>query len=154
MKSYNLDVFLALTQQDGFSDYERLLDRLLDVLDAERGCMWFADSRETLYCGDQSLRATFPFSRSIFDRVLEHGNGFVTFDPATDDRIEPTSSMTIHNVRSALAAAGKTSQGEVWIVSYFDNRMTAPPFSESDLKFLQTVLNSLPPPNDGEQNPA
>lgn len=144
MKSFNIERFTDLTGQEGFSDYNRLLGMLLDVLDAERGCFWFEGTDELVYRGDQSLRESFPFSRSIFERVLEHGNGFVTFDPASDDRIGPTSSVAMHNVRSALAAAAKDSEGKVFTVAYFDNRMTAPPFSKDDLAFLQTVLNSLP----------
>lgn len=144
MKSYNLDVFKNFINREGFSDYERLLGKLLDVLDAERGCFWFEGSDELVYRGDQSLRETFPFSRSIFERVLEHGNGFVTFDPASDDRIGPTSSVAMHNVRSALAAAAKDKDGNVFVVAYFDNRMTAPPFSGEDLQFLQDVMDCLP----------
>lgn len=144
MKSYNLEAFTKLTSQEGFSDYKRLLGKLLDVLDAERGCFWFEGSDDLIYRGDESLRETFPFSRSIFERVLEHGNGFVTFDPASDDRIGPMSSVAMHNVRSALAAAATDADGKVFLVAYFDNRMTAPPFSKEDLKFLQDVLDSLP----------
>lgn len=144
MKSYNLDPFLALTCGEGFDDYHRLLAMLIDVLDAERGCIWLESQEELVYEGDQSLRASFPFSRSIFDRVLEHGNGFVTFDPVKDDRMGPTSSVAMHNVRSALAAAAKDKDGHVFAIAYFDNRMTAPPFSKDDLAFLQDVLNGLP----------
>lgn len=143
MKSYNLDAFKKFTSMEGF-DYGRLLGKLLDVLDAERGCFWFEGSDELVYRGDQTLRETFPFSRSIFERVLEHGNGFVTFDPASDDRIGPMSSVAMHNVRSALAAAAKQEDGKVFVVAYFDNRMTAPPFSGEDLEFLQAVMDSLP----------
>ena len=144
MKSYNLERFAELTSQDGFDDYPALLGMLLDVLDAERGCFWIDGRQELVYRGDQSLRETFPFSRSIFERVLERGNGFVTFDPSSDERIGPTSSITIHNVRSALAAAAKNDKGQVYVIAYFDNRMTAPPFSMKDLTFLQSVLDSLP----------
>lgn len=144
MKSYNLDRFLEMTKADDFSDFDRLLGQLLDVLDAERGCFWFDDKDELVYRGDRSLRESFPFSRSIFERVLEHGNGFVTFDPASDDRIGPTSSVAMHNVRSALAAAAKDKDGKPFLIAYFDNRMTAPPFSKEDLSFLQSVLDSLP----------
>lgn len=143
MKSYNLEAFKKFTSTPGF-DYKRLLGKLLDVLDAERGCFWFEGSEELIYRGDQTLRDSFPFSRTIFERVLEHGNGFVTFDPASDDRIEPMSSVAMHNVRSALAAAAKDDQGQVFVVAYFDNRMTAPPFSKDDLEFLQEVMDSLP----------
>ena len=144
MKSYNVDRFLELTNQEDFNEYDRLLGMLLDVLDAERGCIWFEESKELIYRGDQSLRDTFPFSRSIFGRVLEHGNGFVTFDPASDERMGPTNSVAMHNVRSALAAAATDGEGNVFVIAYFDNRMTAPPFSKDDLEFLQTVLDSLP----------
>ena len=119
MKSYNLEPFLELTSRENFSDYRRLLNNLLDVLDAERGCFWLDGEEELVYGGDQSLRETFPFSRSIFERVLEHGNGFVTFDPASDDRIGPTSSVAMHNVRSALAAAAKDESERVFVIAYF-----------------------------------
>ena len=144
MKSYNLQPFQELTDRENFRDYNRLLGKLIDVLDAERGCISLDGRDELYYRGDQSLRETFPFSTSIFERVLEHGNGFVTFDPASDDRIGPTSSVTMHNVRSALAAAAKDGEGKVIAIAYFDNRMTAPPFSKDDLEFLQSVLNLLP----------
>ena len=144
MKSYNLEEFLRITEQKDFSDYDRLLGQLLDVLDAERGCFWMEGQEKLIYQGDQTLRESFPFSRSIFERVLEHGNGFVTFDSASDDRIGPTSSVAMHNVRSAIAAAAKDKEGNVTTIAYFDNRMTAPPFSKEDLAFLQAVLDSLP----------
>lgn len=144
MKSYNLEPFRSLTSREGFDDYAKLLTMLLDVLDAERGCIWIEESKDLIYQGDQSLRESFPFSRSIFDRVLEHGNGFVTFDPVHDDRMGPTSSVAMHNVRSALAAAAQDEAGKVFAIAYFDNRMTAPPFSKDDLSFLQSVLRTLP----------
>lgn len=145
VKSYNIERFEKMLKEKGFSNYERLLANLLDVLDAERGCIWFAATDELVYRGDQSLRESFPFSRNIFDRVLEHGNGFVTFDTASDERIGPTSSVAMHNVRSALAAAAQDHNGQVFAIAYFDNRMTAPPFSKEDLTFLQSVLDLLSP---------
>jgi len=154
MKSYNLDAFKELVSQEGFSDYDRLLGKLLDILDAERGCIWLAGSEELYYRGDQTLRETFPFSRSIFDRVLEHGNGFVTFDSATDERIGPTSSVAMHNVRSALAAASTDLNGDVFVIAYFDNRMMAPPFTKDDLQFLQSVLDSVPKPESDQKLPS
>ena len=144
MKSYNLDAFRRFTDCQTTADYERLLGKLLDVLDAERGCFWLENSEELVYRGDQSLRDSFPFSRSIFERVLEHGNGFVTFDSSADERIGPMSSVAMHNVRSALAAAAKDDTDNVFLIAYFDNRMTAPPFSKEDLEFLQSVLDLLP----------
>lgn len=154
MKSYNQDAFKELVSQEGFSDYDRLLGKLLDILDAERGCIWLAGSEELYYRGDQTLRETFPFSRSIFDRVLEHGNGFVTFDSATDERIGPTSSVAMHNVRSALAAASTDLNGDVFVIAYFDNRMMAPPFTKDDLQFLQSVLDSVPKPESDQKLPS
>jgi hypothetical protein len=50
----------------------------------------------------------------------------------------------MHNVRSALAAAATDETGKVFVIAYFDNRMTAPPFGKEDLQFLQSVLDSLP----------
>lgn len=117
---------------------------LLDTFDAERGCLWLEGPEKLIYLGDESLRNTFPFSRSVFERVLEDGKGFVTFDPSSDDRIHPLSSMNMHNVRSALCAAGRNDEDQVIAVAYFDNRISAPPFSESDLAFLSEVMNHFP----------
>lgn len=144
MKSYNLTPFLELINQENFEDWRRLVSMLIDVIDAERGCLWLEESDELVYRGDESLKESFPFSQSIFERVLEHGNGFVTFDPKSDERIEPTGSVAMNNVRSALAAAAQDKDGKIFLIAYFDNRMTAPPFSKDDLDFLQSVLDSLP----------
>lgn len=143
MKSYNLEAFTELTSQENFDDWNRLLAKLIDVVDAERGCIWIEETEQLIYRGDRSLEESFPFSRSIFERVLERGNGFVTFDPASDDRIAPDSSVAMNNVRSAMAAAAKEEDGKIFAIAYFDNRMSAPPFSAEDLDFLQSVMNAL-----------
>lgn len=139
-----LEPFRKLLKEPERSDYKRLLGMLLDTFDAERGCLWLEEAEDLIYRGDQSLRDTFPFSRSVFNSVLTEGKGFVTFDPAADDRIPPTSSMNLHNVRSALAAAARDEEGNVRAVAYFDNRISAPPFTEDDLAFLTQVMNLFP----------
>ncbi len=139
-----IEPFKQLLSQSNFSAHNRLLGMLLDTFDAERGCLWLEKSEKLIYRGDESLRNTFPFSRSVFERVLEDGKGFVTFDPSSDDRIHPLSSMNLHNVRSALCAAARDSGGDVIAVAYFDNRISAPPFTEDDLAFLTQVMQLFP----------
>lgn len=140
----SLEPFKKLFSQPNFSAHERLLGMLLDTFDAERGCLWLEKTEKLIYRGDESLRNTFPFSRSVFEHVLEEGKGFITFDPSSDDRIHPLSSMNLHNVRSALCAAARDAAGEVVAVAYFDNRISAPPFSENDLAFLSDVMKLFP----------
>lgn len=143
MDQKNLDFLKELASEPNFQDYKRYMRNLLDVLDAERGCLWRGDDSEVVHCGDLSLNATFPFSRSVVDLVLKEGKGFVTFDPKNDDRLSPTCSVNMHNVRSCLCAATKDSDGLITAVAYFDNRMSAPPFKQEDLDFLTEAMSYL-----------
>ena len=144
MDQERLDPFRDLLADPEKSDYEQVLELLLEEIFAERGCMWLERENAFIYRGDEEIRKNFPFSRQAVDEVLEAGRSFISYDTSLDDRVHPCSSMAVNNVRSCLCAAATDGAGQVLVLAYFDNSMSAGQFSQEDLEFLQGVLSLLP----------
>ncbi len=143
MSSPNLKPFEdILSKRTTRADLEHFLELLMEENFAERGCLWLEKDNEMsfVYHGDEELRDRFPFSRQVVDSVLEHGRGFVSFDSRTDERLGPSQSIAVNNVRSCLCAAAKGSNGEIQAIAYFDNCASVGNFTETDLEFLNQVM--------------
>lgn len=135
----------------------RVLELLIEENFAERGCLWLPN-RDLFYIGDESLRERFPFSRSVVKRVLSKGRGFVSFDSETDERLEPSKSIAVNNVRSCLCSAARSQEGVIRAVAYFDNCASVGNFTEEDLGFLNSVMALFPSTDlvidiEGEDSP-
>jgi GAF domain-containing protein len=125
-------------------NYQQLLELLMEEIFAERGCIWLERENVFLYNGDEDLRKRFPFSRQAVDSVLDHGRSFISFDATSDDRLRPSGSIAMNNVRSCLCAACQDQSGAVLVLAYFDNSMSSGQFSEEDLQLLKDVLSLVP----------
>lgn len=139
-----LEPFRDLLANPQESDYEKVLELLLENIVAERGCMWLDQGNAFIYRGDEELRENFPFSRQAVDAVLDHGRSFISYDTEQDDRVGPCSSIAMNKVRSCLCAASIDEEGNVLVLAYFDNSMGAGQFSQEDLEFLHGVLSLVP----------
>lgn len=144
MDQKRLEPFRELLQSPSVEDYEKILELLLEEVFAERGCMWLERENRFIYQGDEDLRKSFPFSRQAVDAVLAEGRSFLSYDTEQDDRIRPSGSMLMNNVRSCLCAASSDEHGQVLVLAYFDNSVSAGQFSEEDLEFLKAVLSLVP----------
>lgn len=144
MDQEKLEPFRDLLSNPQKSDYEQVLELLLEEIFAERGCMWLERENAFIYRGDEEIRKNFPFSRQAVDEVLEAGRSFISFDTEQDDRVGPCSSLAVNKVRSCLCAAATDEDGNVLVLAYFDNSMSAGQFSKEDLEFLQGVLSLVP----------
>ena len=87
---------------------QRVLDRMLDAVAADRGCMLVADPRSgelkpmavTIRRGERD--AHMPVSRSIVDYVLKNGQGVRTSDARADSRFAGGASIMREGIREAL----------------------------------------------------
>lgn len=87
---------------------QRLLNRTLDAVGADRGCMLVADPKDgqlnpravVIRRGDRS--AHMPVSRSIVDYVLKNGQGVRTSDASADSRFVGGASIVREGIREAL----------------------------------------------------
>ena len=144
MSSIDLDPFQELLAEPNPDSYQQVLELLLEELFAERGCMWLERENAFIYSGDEELRKEFPFSRQAIDAVLDQGRSFISYNAEQDERLRPSGSIKMHNVRSCLCAACKDEDGKVLVLAYFDNSMSSGNFSEQDLESLKTVLSLVP----------
>lgn len=144
MTQTELEPYQDLLNDPSPEAYKQLLELLLEEIFAERGCLWLERENTFLYCGDEDLRKRFPFSRKAVDAVLDLGRSFISFDTASDERLSPTGSMAMNNVRSCLCSACVGESGDVLVLAYFDNSMNSGQFSEEDLHLLQDVLSLVP----------
>lgn len=141
---FELDFFRQLLAEPSVDVYSQVLDLLMEEIFAERGCMWLERENAFIYRGDEELRKTFPFSRQAVDEVLDRGRSFICFDAEQDKRLHPSGSIAMNNVRSCLCAACRDESGEVLVLAYFDNGMSAGEFSQKDLDYLKAVLDLVP----------
>lgn len=87
---------------------QRVLDRTLDAVGADRGCMLVADPQNgqlksravTIRRGDRTDHM--PVSRSIVDYVLKKGQGVRTSDARADSRFAGGASIVREGIREAL----------------------------------------------------
>lgn len=144
MIAHDLELYRDLLKDPGLHEYEQVMEMLVVELSAERGCFWLERESELLYRGDEKLREAFPFSRQAVDNVLDHGRSFISYDANADQRLDPTGSIKVNNVRSCLCAACYDRAGNCLVVAYFDNSMNSGPFSEENLLLLRRVLSMVP----------
>lgn len=139
-----LQPFAELLADRDKSNLERALELLMEENFAERGCLWLEESHELIYIGDEVLRLEFPFSRRVVDSVLDKGRGFVSFDSQSDQRLAPSGSIAVNNVRSCLCSAARKANGDLLAIAYFDNRASVGNFTVDDLDFLNSVMALFP----------
>lgn len=143
-EEFEIEFFQKLLATPSVEAYEQVLELLMEEIFAERGCMWLERENAFIYRGDEELRKSFPFSRQAVDEVLEQGRSFICFDAEQDDRLSPSGSIAMNNVRSCLCAACRDAEENVLVLAYFDNSMSAGEFSERDLEYLKAVLALVP----------
>ena len=144
MDSSELEVYRELLREPTQANYEKVLAKMLVQIGAERGCMWLERENAFIYQGDEELRKTFPFSRQAVDTVLDSGPSFLSFDPASDERIRDSGSIMMNKVRSCLCTACREANGNVLVLAYFDNSMRSDPFSTENLAAIDSILALVP----------
>jgi hypothetical protein len=140
----DLENYRELLRNPDTAGYQQVLELLVTDLSAARGCFWLEKGHDLLYCGDDELYQKFPFSRQAVDAVLDHGRSFYSYDTRMDERLDPTGSIKVNNVRSCLCAACYQENGRVLVIAYFDNSVGKGLFSEKDLSTLREVLSLVP----------
>jgi two-component system, NtrC family, sensor kinase len=134
---------------------QRILDLTLEVIGADRGCMFVTDMRS----GDLTPRvfshragvdasATMPVSRGIVDYVVTNGQGVRTTDARTDQRFGPRGSILQAGIREAMCVPMQ-GRYELMGVIYLDTTMPheqlilrgdgASQFSEEQLRLLVAI---------------
>jgi two-component system, NtrC family, sensor kinase len=131
---------------------QRLLDRTLDAVGADRGCMLVADPKDgqlnpravAIRRGDRS--AHMPVSRSIVDYVIKNGQGVRTSDASADSRFAGGASIVREGIREALCVPmpGRYElMGVIYVDtttgSASDQSTTASKFTNNHLRLLAAI---------------
>ncbi len=125
---------------------DRLMDQVIEVLRAERGCVLMLEQGEwrfkTARAVDQTPvdETSFGISQSVIERVLQDGRALLTSDAQQDDRLRQQVSVGLHSLRSILCAP-LSLQGEVRGVVYTDHRMEMGVFTGRQKELLVAIAD-------------
>ena len=127
----------------------RVMDLILPVIDADRGCTLLTDS-ET---GDLFPRAVrtrtgtgdVVVSRTVVDLVLKQRQGMLIEDASTDDRVRGGESIARHRIREVICVPMKGRHETVGVL-FLDRVATdvglrRPPFTEDHLTLAVAVAH-------------
>jgi len=133
-------------------DLDELLELVMDIVirttRAERGYLMLRD-RETDQLKFQVARnmdqeaiagPSFEISRSVVERVAEHGEVVLTTNAQEDPRFSAQLSVVSYSLRSILCVPLRLRE-EITGVIYVDNRVKAGLFSPGDREFLSAFAN-------------
>jgi len=121
---------------------EEVMDRLIEIMRAERGFLMLRDSDGVL-----SVRIArgiahvnleeeaFKLSRTIVGRVADSGEPILTTNAQDDPRFGAQVSIAMHQLRSILCAPLKIKNQLIGVI-YVDNRARAGIFQEPDLNLI------------------
>jgi len=127
----------------------RVMDLILPVIDADRGCALLKDSES----GDLFPRAVrtrtgtgdVVVSRTVMDLVLKQRQGMLIEDAATDDRVRGGESIARHRIREVICVPMKGRHETVGVL-FLDRVATdvglrRPPFTEDHLTLAVAVAH-------------
>ncbi|MGH1366716.1 MAG: sigma-54 interaction domain-containing protein [Calditrichia bacterium] len=122
----------------------RILDRAIDVLGAERGFMLLkAEENDANFLAvaarnmsNESIADIRELSSSVVNNVLTNGEAVLTFDAQSDERFSEARSILIQKIRSIICTPlilSDTIHGAI----YVDSQTQAERFNDESLRFLQ-----------------
>ncbi|MBV6394796.1 MAG: hypothetical protein HFACDABA_00365 [Anaerolineales bacterium] len=125
---------------------EDVMDRLIHLMQAERGFLMLKDERGELAVqtargmDGESLEKVFSVSRTIIHAVTDSGKPVITTNAQSDPRFENQMSVATFQLRSILCAPLKLKD-EIIGVIYVDHRGMPGMFRESDLSIISAFAD-------------
>jgi two-component system NtrC family sensor kinase len=127
---------------------QQVLDRMKALLDADSACvmLWDSNNDEWSFHAVSTSRhegsPTVSVSRTIINQAVKDGMALLTDNPLADDRFDPSESIVMQKISSALCAP-MTIEDELTGVICIDRRNRRDAFTPLDLRFTATVANIL-----------
>ena len=123
--------------------FERIMDIVLEVLDARRGFLVFFDEDSRRFevkvareIDKGSLDDMLQLSNSVLWQVIQSGKPLLMVDAQSDPRFAGSQSLMMANVRSVLAVP-LTIKEKLWGVIYVDSDQQREQFNRDSLEFMQ-----------------
>lgn len=122
-----------------------VLDKVIEVFKAERGCIFLKDENESLNlaCARGMDKSTiededFATSRNVLNKVVQTGEPLLSSNAALDPRFDAFGSVSFHALRSIMAVP-ITFRDETRGLIYVDNRIQAGVFNHSQVDLLTMI---------------
>lgn len=134
-------------QKDINSLLVEILDQMQEVLQSDTACILILSESET----DWEIRAkasgmpdtdSITISRTILHEALQKGMTILTKYPLSDTNLDPSSSIVIEGITSAICAPIKINDRFQGLL-LFDRRKRLNVFTSMDLRLASTVANIL-----------
>lgn len=126
----------------------RVMDEVITATHAERGFVMLIEPDDKLSFRvargmDQTTieAPQFQVSRSVVERVAQHGEPIITSDAQTDERFNIRQSVMYLGLRSILCVPLNLKERLIGVI-YVDNRLQAGIFSPADLKLLSAIASN------------
>ncbi len=129
---------LLSTSLDTQEVLERLLDRVVGVLGAERGTILLRVDDDWQPRVSHGLTDLGSFSRGVCQEVADTGQSVLTSDALEDERFSQQASVGLNTLRSILCVPLRSSAGWLGVV-YVDNRLTAGAFGDEQQRTLEAI---------------
>jgi hypothetical protein len=122
-----------------------VMDRVIEVFGAERGCLFLKDESGSLnlVCArgiDKSAidHEEFSTSRNLLAQVMESGEPLLSSNAEVDPNFKQFASVSFHNLRSIMAVP-VIFRGETKGLIYVDNRIQAGVFNYQQVDLLTMI---------------
>ncbi len=120
---------------------KKILDVVLDVIEAERGFIMLKDD-ETSELIPKATRnrnvKEITISKTIVNKIFETGESILSQDAMLDERFASGKSVFDYHIRSCLCVPLK-SKDKILGIIHVDNRVSAHSFTEGDLELLSAI---------------
>jgi HD-GYP domain-containing protein (c-di-GMP phosphodiesterase class II) len=124
---------------------DNVMDRVIEVFGAERGCLFLKDESGSLnlVCARGLDKTTiededFSTSRSVLQKVMETGEPLLSSNAALDPSFKQFASVSFHALRSIMAVP-VIFRGETKGLIYVDNRIQAGVFNYNQVDLLTMI---------------
>jgi len=133
-----------LTSEDFF---ERVLDIVIDITDAERGLLFLYQGEELIPVSARNidhitLEDATTCSHTALKKVSEENSVILSLDALSDPNFENARSVHLNKIRSLLCCPLRTKEKIIGAL-YLDSRITSHLFLEEDKELLVSVANLL-----------
>lgn len=122
-----------------------VMDQVIDVMKAERGCIMLPDEKGELRLvvarglDRTSIEAEdFAMSRNMVNQVASTGKSLISSNAMADPRFNAFGSISMHSIRSTLAVP-MFSKGGVLGLIYVDNRIKSGVFKQKNVDLLEAI---------------
>jgi len=129
---------LLSTSLDTQEVLERLLDRVVGVLGAERGMILMPEDGSWQPRIAHALSDLGSFSRGVCQEVADTGQSVLTSDALEDERFNQQASVGLNTLRSILCVPLRASSGLLGVI-YVDNRLTTGAFDAQAQRTLEAI---------------